>query len=286
MSIDNQQQITAVVLTHDEEANIRNCLVHLDWVNRIVVVDSGSTDQTIDIANEFSCDVYTNPWHGFAAQRNWALDNTGITSQWVLFVDADEVITSELRSEIGRTLRTTVFSAFYLCSKVILFGQWVKRSSNFPVWHPRLLRMGKARFRDAVTGHGETWEVYGETGYLQAPYIHHSFSKGIGFWFAKHNRLSDLECKAYLNNKHTLSSRLRILFGKDRHKRRQAMRALSYIFMFRAFFRFVHQYIIRGGILDGAAGWSYCALYFAYEIMISAKIKEKSSGHAPVPIDR
>ena len=267
--------ITAVVLTLNEENNIRQCLSHLTWTDRIVIVDSGSNDKTVEFAREFGCDIYYNLWPGFAAQRNWALDNTNIQTEWIVFIEADEEVTPPMREEICRTLKETECSAFYICYKVMLFGKWVKRSSNFPVWHPRIVRKDRVRFKKAVTGHGETWDVNGKVGYIQEPYIHYSFSKGLSFWFEKHNRLSTMECEAYFDVERSPLKAINDCLAKDRHKKRQGLRALSYYLPFRPFFRFFHQLIIRGGILDGPAGWTYCGLYLAYEIMISAKIKEK-----------
>lgn len=243
-------------------------------VDRIVIVDSGSTDKTGELARHLGCQIYSNPWLGFASQRNWALDNTDISTEWVIFIDADEEVTSELRYEIRKTLISTSYNAFYLCYKVMLFGRWVKRSSNFPVWHPRIVRFGKARFVEAITGHGETWDVEGKAGYIRSPYIHYSFSKGLLFWFQKHNQLSAIESNAYLTKRISLMEGLSGLLSKDRHKRRQALRGLSYQLPFRPFIRFLLQLFIKGGIIDGPAGWTYCSLYLAYEIMISAKIKE------------
>ncbi len=266
--------ITAIILTLNEENNIESCLSYLNWTDRNLIVDSGSSDKTIEIARKLGCDIYSNSWEGFAAQRNWALEHTEITTEWVLFVDADEEITPALQTEIRKTLETTTNNALYLCSKIMLFGKWVKRSANFPVWHPRILRYGEANFKNAVTGHGETWEVQGNTGYLQEPYTHYAFSKGLGFWFEKHNRLSGIESEAYKRNQCTSARKMNSLFSKDKHKKRQALRALSYKLPFRPFIRFFYNLLIKGGILDGPAGWTYCSLYLAYEIMISAKIQE------------
>src|SRR4051812_1368114 len=91
--------ITAVVLTLNEEENLPECLAHLKWVDRVVVVDSGSTDRTVALATEAGASVYVHPWPGFAQQRNWSLDNTEVSSDWVLFVDADEHVTTSLRDE-------------------------------------------------------------------------------------------------------------------------------------------------------------------------------------------
>ena len=271
----DSSNITAIVLTLNEENNIKSCLRNLNWVDRIVLVDSGSTDKTIEYATGFGCDIYYNSWIGFANQRNWALNNTGIKTDWVIFIEADEEVTAEMCEEIGRTLKEAKCNAYYVCYKVIFLGKWVKRSSNFPVWHPRIVRRGYVRFMNAVTGHGETWDVKGKIGYIREPYIHYSFSKGLSFWFEKHNHLSSLECKAYFNEKRNFLSTIKNCLLSDRHVRRQGLRALSYYLPFRPFFRFIYSLIIKGGVLDGPAGWKYCTLYFAYEIMISTKIKEK-----------
>ena len=271
----DSSNVTAIVLTLNEENNIKSFLRNLTWVDRIILVDSGSTDKTIEYATEFGCDIYYNSWAGFSDQRNWALDHTSIKTEWVVFIDADEEITPRLRQEILTATKSVEFSAYYLCYKVIFLGKWVKRSSNYPVWHPRIVRTGKVRFKNAVTGHGETWEVNGKVGYIREPYVHYSFSKGLSFWFEKHNRLSTMECESILNDKKSFFKIFTECIAHDHHKRRQALRGLSYYLPFRPFFRFIYQTIIKGGILDGPAGWTYCALYFAYEIMISAKIKEK-----------
>jgi glycosyltransferase involved in cell wall biosynthesis len=267
--------LTAIVLTLNEEKNIQECLENLKWVSRIVIVDSGSTDNTIKYAEEFGCDIYRNPWKGFADQRNWALQEAGIKTEWVIFVDADEVVTSSMREEITVVLENKDFNAFYICYKVIFLGKWVKYSSGFPVWHPRIVRNGFVHFRESVTGHGETWDVNGRSGYIQEPYIHYCFSKGITSWFEKHNRLSTMEMEAYGSDRKLLLKSLKGLFYQDAHKRRQSLRALSYYMPFRPFIRFFYQFFFKGGILDGKAGWAYCCLYLAYEIMISVKILER-----------
>ncbi len=268
-------EITAIILTYNEENNIRRCLSHLTWTDRIILVDSGSTDNTVEYAKEFGCDIYYNPWPGFAEQRNWAIDHTDIKTQWVLFIDGDEEVTPAMQEEIVYTLKNTDFDAFYICYKVIFLGRWVKRSSDFPVWHPRIVRTGYVRFRNAITSHGETWDVDGEAGYIRESYIHYSFSKGLSFWFEKHNRNSSMECDAFFTIKKSVTEAICGILDRDKHKRHQALREFSYYLPFRPFFRFFYQLIIKGGFLDGPAGWTYCSLYLVYEIMISAKIREK-----------
>jgi glycosyltransferase involved in cell wall biosynthesis len=269
----NSSNITSVVLTFNEEVNIDRCVSSLKWTDRVVVLDSGSDDNTVQIAKSCGCEVYHHPWSGFSAQRNWALDNIDIQTDWVLFLDADEEMTSQLRDSIRNEIRSNQYSAYYLCPKVIFLGRWVRRSQNFPVWHLRLLKKGQVRFKDSITGHGETWDVKGGIGIIKEPYNHYSFSHGLERWFEKHNQLSSIECRSYLQNLGE-PNKYGGLISKDKHQRRQVLRAISYGIPFTPLLRFIYQLVFKGGLLDGPVGWIYCSLYLVYEIMISAKIRE------------
>ena len=266
--------VTAIILTLNEERDLSRCLQSLAWCDKIVIVDSGSTDATLEIAERQQCDIHSNAWPGFAAQRNWALQNTTIETEWVLFVDADEMIPNALAHDIQQAILRDK-SAFYLCFRVILFGTWVKKSSNFPIWHPRLCRVGRVRFKQSITGHGETWDVNGEVDYIRTPYVHYSFSKGLTAWLAKHNRLSSIECDAFFKAEFSLKKNSAALFAKDQHKKRQALRQISFRLPLRPFLRFFYSYIFKGGFLEGRAGFTYCLLYLIYELMIQVKIVEK-----------
>lgn len=271
--------ITAIVLTQDEEANINNCLQNLTWTDRTVLVDSGSTDNTATIAKALGCDIYFNPWPGFACQRNWALKNTDIKTEWVIFIDADEEVTNPMYKEIIRSIQSSDFNAYYICFKVIFLNKWVKYSSNFPIWHPRIVRNGFVNFKTAISGHGETWEVNGKIGYIQEPYIHYSFSKGLSSWFEKHNHLSMIESNAKFKIEQSFYESIKNIFTSDAHVRRQSLRALSYNIPLWPFLRFIYQFIFKRGFLDGMPGWIYCTLYLIYELMIFAKIEELSNNN-------
>jgi len=268
------KNITTIILTLNEEQDLPRCLAALDWCKSIIVVDAGSSDRTVDIATAHGCVVYERNWPGFAAQRNWALQHTNVKTDWVLFIDADEVVTKELVAEIENAI-TSNMAAFYITFKVMLWDKWVRRSSNFPVWHPRLCRLGHVVYKNAVTGHGETWDVHGEVGYLKSPYLHYNFSKGFSSWLAKHNRLSSMECDAFFEHDYRWTKNIALLFGRDKHKKRQALRQLSFRFPLRPLLRFTYNYIFKGGFLEGRAGFIYCSLYFIYEVMIQVKISER-----------
>ena len=132
-------ELTAVVLTLNEELRLPNCLSNLSTLRRCVVVDSGSTDRTVDVAIEIGCDVYINPWQGFAKQRNWALANTGIDTDWVLFVDADEVYPLHFFEWFAKEVSGhSEIDAVMVPSYLFFRGRRLKFAPGYPIYHPRL----------------------------------------------------------------------------------------------------------------------------------------------------
>ena len=129
--------LTAIVLTKNEEKNLPDCLASLrGFASRVVVVDSGSTDRTVDIAREYGADVFTHPFHGYAHQFNWGLDNAGIDTEWVLRIDADERMTEAVKAECAPILATkresgvggvTMEANFYMLGRRLRFGGAKKR---------------------------------------------------------------------------------------------------------------------------------------------------------------
>ena len=129
--------LTAIVLTKDEEKNLPDCLSSLrGFASRVVVVDSGSTDRTVDIAREYGADVFTHPCHGDAHPFTWGLDNAGIDTEWVLRIDADERMTEAVKAECAPILATkresgvggiTMEADFYMLGRRLRFGGAKKR---------------------------------------------------------------------------------------------------------------------------------------------------------------
>ena len=124
--------LTAIVLTKDEEKNLPDCLSSLrGFASRVVVVDSGSTDRTVDVAREYGADVLVHPFRGYAHQFNWGLDNAGINTEWVLRIDADERMTEAVKAECAPILATkresgvggvTMEANFYMLGRRLRFG--------------------------------------------------------------------------------------------------------------------------------------------------------------------
>src|SRR3954447_2353312 len=146
--------ISVIILTKNEELDLPACLNSLTWCDDVHVLDSGSTDRTVNIARKFGARVSFNLFESVGKQRNFALDNLDTLHDWILFLDADEVITDEFYAIMLKAINTVTneVAGFYCCSKLMLDKTWLKYSDNFPKWQFRLFRKGRARFTDF--GHG------------------------------------------------------------------------------------------------------------------------------------
>jgi len=266
--------ISILLLTFNEERNLPACLRAIDWCDDIVVLDSFSTDGTVEIAKDSGTHVYQRQFDNFAGQRNFALANYKFRHKWVFHLDADEIITDELKSEMESEIEKAKVDAFRVPSKMILFGKWLRCSGMYPVYQVRLGRINSLRFKQV--GHGQREDIdASRVGTLKKPYLHYSFSKGFEDWFKKHNRYSTQEAL----------EGLKILGGKSIDwcgllsidtptRRRRAFKDISIRLPFRPLLRFLYVFILRCGFLDGTAGFTYCLLISIYEYMIVLKMKE------------
>jgi glycosyltransferase involved in cell wall biosynthesis len=266
--------VSVIVLTHDEEVNIGPCLETLGAFDEIVVVDSGSTDGTLDvIRTRFPrVRVLHHPFEDFGLQRNWALDNGGVRNTWVLFLDADERCTEACASAIQAAIADPgECDGFFMCYRNIFLGRWVRRSTLYPSWQLRLLRRGRVRYRKE--GHGQREVMSGPAGYISAPYDHHGFSKGIKDWIARHNEYSSNETELI---QRLAGSPLALsdICARDPVRRRRALKRLAASTPLRPLARFVYLYFLRRGFLDGRPGLIFCLLRAAHEAHIAAKLAE------------
>lgn len=276
--------VSVVILTFNEQVNIKDCLRSCAWCDDVHVLDSGSTDRTIELAQSLGAKVHTNPFKSFGDQRNWAIDNIPCRHPWHFHLDADERFTPELVEEMFDLLGADGNSsdkAAYLCpSKMMLLGRWLKYSGGYPSYQVRLFRFGKCRYKDF--GHGQREDPIGAVGTLVQPYTHYNFGKGVLEWFYKHNDYSGREAdEAVAVIKTGGRPRLRQLFKGDATARRRAWKNMSYFLRGRAIIRFFYNFILRGGIFDGMAGLHYCAMISTYEYWTELKIVEKARPWGP-----
>jgi len=266
--------ISVLILTLNEEDNLPRCLDALDWADDVLVVDSFSTDRTVEIAEARGARVLQRRFDDFAGQRNFGLTEGGLKHEWVLHLDADEVVPPELRDEMFRVIEDDSKDAYRVPSKMMLHGRWLRHAGMYPAYQVRLGRRETLQFEQV--GHGQRETLPPErVGTLEHALIHYSFSKGLDDWFEKHNRYSTAEARLALEEAASGEMDWAGLIASDGTRRRRALKKLAARFPFRPTLRFLYMYVLRRGFLDGAAGYTYCRLLSMYEAMTVLKIKEQ-----------
>jgi glycosyltransferase involved in cell wall biosynthesis len=262
--------ISTIILTKNEEADLPICLASLQWCDDIHVLDSGSTDKTIDIANEYGAKVWHKTFKSFGQQRNFALDNLIIKYDWILFLDADEVITEEFKASIITSIKSAnnEVAGFYCCWKMILEGKWLKRCDNFPKWQFRVLKKNKARFTDFGHGQKEA-DIIGYIDYIKEPYLHYGFSKGWSQWVDRHNKYSSQEAVERYHNRPPFKN----IFARHGSIRNPALKSWLVMLPGWPLMRFFQAYFWNLGFLEGAQGFIFCANIAYYEFLIQIKIR-------------
>ncbi|MDB5356506.1 MAG: Colanic acid biosynthesis acetyltransferase WcaF [Phycisphaerales bacterium] len=273
-AIAGRPPVSVVILTHNEEANVADCLRSCAWSDDVHVLDSGSTDRTCEIARECGATVHVNPFVSFGVQRNWAIDNIHHKHDWVFHLDADERFTPALVNEIDRLLAGRPHNAgFYVPQKLIFMGRWLKRSIGYPVYQMRLFHKDRMRFRDY--GHGQRENTSGPIGRLKEPYLHYNFSKGMFAWIERHNRYSTLEAKTIVAGDEGGGAIVRgSLFGGSLQRRRFFKARIYPKMPGKWMWRFLYMYFFMGGFLDGMPGFHYSMLMSSYELFTSLKVRE------------
>ena len=267
--------VDVLIQTFNEEENLPHTLASLKgWVRRVFIVDSGSTDRTIEIAREFGATVVQHAWEGYAAQKNWALDNLPFESNWILILDADESVSTALRAEIeslvAKPLEQVPQAGFHLNRVFIFMGRQIRHCGYFPSWNLRLFKRGKARYEDRMVH--EHMLVDGPTGYLKHLLLHED-RRGLEHFFAKHNRYSTLEVREIFESPEPWPGVGRFITDRVTRRRFVKSRVLPYLPLPWTW-RLVYMYVIRGGWLDGRAGWVLSNFISSYEFFIQTKYQE------------
>lgn len=254
---------SVAILTKNEEVTIERCIRSIaPYSSDIHVVDSGSTDRTVQIAQDNGASVTSHPLSPFLItdQRNWALQNLKYTNAWVLFLDADEAMTPLLADEISCRLFETQMDAYHLAPKFLYQGTWLRRYMGYPNWHPRLVRLGKASFTGGVW---ESFAVGVSAGYIAEPYLHYVNSKGLSDWVQRHVRYAEWEARP-------------VRSPDERHYR--ARRFLRPFGILRVPVTIAYHLIWRRGFLDGGSVWSYARRQMVYQLLVVEAARERKLG--------
>jgi glycosyltransferase involved in cell wall biosynthesis len=264
--------VSILILTLNEEINLPACIDSCAWSDDIVVFDSMSKDRTLQLAQEKGARVVQRQFDNYAAQRNAALTTVDYKHPWVLMVDADERVTPDLAREIAGAASgaSADVAMFRMRRKDYFLGTWLRRSSGYPTWFGRLVRVGRIRVEREVN---EEYIADGAVRYLDAHLHHYPFNNGIAYWFERHNRYSTMEAAAKLNVRDEPIA-MRALMGGDPIDRRRALKQMLYRMPLRPLIIFIYLYIVRLGILDGRAGFHFSRMRATYEMLIDLKVIE------------
>ena len=278
-------QVTALVPTKNEAVNLERCLLALSRAGSVIVVDSGSTDGTVEIARKCDAEVVQFVYRGgYPKKRQWAIDNLEITTGWILLVDADEVVTPELWGEIECAVAQNHFSAFIAKKQFHFMGRRF-RFGGFSHRAVVLIRKGAARFEQlsAELDVGLDMEVHerlivdGPIGRLRAPLRHEDF-KGLEAYIDRHNRYSSWEAAAreeILRQRGPDREILRPSLTGDLQRRRRLLKKLAARVLFEPTLWFLYHFVLMGGFLEGRRGLIASQMRFAYIAQVRAKMYER-----------
>ncbi len=234
------------IITYNEEKSIERTLKSVSFCDEIVVVDSGSKDKTLEIARHYTDKVYTQEWLGYGKQKNFAIDK--LSTDWVLSLDADEVVSNALRDEIINELKKPRFDAYALNFQLVFMGKPLKFGGTYPDYHVRLFRKGHYWFREDDVHEGIKTKAFK----LKNIVYHYSYDD-LEDYFEKFNRYT------------TLAAKSRLKQGKKASK-------------FYPFLRFglelLKRFILKGAFLDGYPGCVYALLSSYYVFVKYAKMLE------------
>lgn len=279
--------VSVLIPAKNEEDNLSACLESVSRADEVFVVDSQSSDRSVEICEEYGAAVVQFHFNGrWPKKKNWSLENLPFRNDWVLIVDCDERITPELWDEIDAAIQDSNHAGYFLNRRVFFLGKWIRHGGKYPDWNMRLFQHKKGRYENLNTedirntGDNEVHEhvvVDGSVGYLKNDMLHEDF-KDLFHWLERHNRYSNWEAKVYYN----------ILMGKDDSasiggnlfgeavQRKRFLKKIWVRLPFKPFLRFFLFYVLRLGFLDGKAGYIYGRLLSQYEYQIGVKLYELS----------
>lgn len=265
--------ISIVILTHNEANNIERCLASVAWSDDVLMIDSGSVDGTPKLAEQLGARVMYRTFDNFANQRNFALEQGRLAHEWVLHLDADEVVSPDLKTEMQQIVQEGNLKPGYrVPSRLMLMGQWLKHSGMYPSYQVRFGSRDRLRFH--MVGHGQRELLTpDEVGTLKGDLIHYNFSKGISEWLTKHARYAHDEAVTALRSAGDYHWR-DLLRARDKVERRRILKGLSNSMPMRPLVRFAYVYLLRRGFLDGRAGLRYALLIAMYQWAIDMNMIE------------
>lgn len=272
--------ISVLIPARNEKANIRECIESARFADEIVVVDSGSTDGTREIAASLGARVVDFQWNGqFPKKKNWALAEVAWRHEWVFILDADERITPELAEELRQVVAVPACNGYYVNRRNWFLDGWLRHCGYYPSWNLRFFRHALGRYEqfagvgDTHSGDNEVHEhvvLLGPAGRLRGEMEHYAYPT-IDIWVEKHNRYSNWEARLLTANAGRTAPSIAL---DPTLARRRRLKQFAAHLPFRPTLRFFYHYIVRAGFLDGYRGYIFCRLMAYYEFLSVAKAGE------------
>ncbi|MDA9830226.1 glycosyltransferase family 2 protein [Akkermansiaceae bacterium] len=274
--------ISILIPTRNEAANLPRCLEPLKgWADEIIIVDSGSTDETVTIAEAAGAKVLQFDYHGgWPKKRQWALDTYEFAHDWILLLDADEILQDDVKGQIAKAVARNDKDGYWLKFQLHFLGRPL-RHGGFDLWKLFLFRKGKGRYERRISGEQtesmsdievhEHVVVDGEVGRLSAPIRHENWNS-LYRYIAKHNEYSDWEARVYFEGGGGGEVEPK-LFGTQAERRRWLKKKFIRLPGF-PLITFLYHYLFKLGFLDGRAGLIYCSLKGIQRFHAKAKLYE------------
>ena len=244
MSSSSTPKISACIITKNEEGQIKRCLQSIAWADEIIVIDSGSTDRTVEIAQELGAKTIHHDWPGWAKQKNYCLDQA--SHDWILSLDADEWLEPEAENSIRQAVENKEIDSYRLSRKTFFLGRWIAHSGWYPDKQVRLFQKSKTCFEE-VPVHEKVTETASTTD-LPLDILHESYTS-LEQYMEKSNAYSTAQAKQQAGQSHLM---LKLIL--------------------KPWYRFFQTYLWQKGFLDGREGFILAVSRMYYDFLIIAKI--------------
>lgn len=268
-------QLVVVILTYNEEVHIARAINNVHhWADKIIVLDSHSTDKTVQIAESFGVEVIFRKFDSYKNQRQHAIEYCKNITEWMFFLDADEYLLEETKDEIKQAInKKNGMVGYYLSFRFIFMDKWIKHGGYYPCYLMRLFRPQTAILHDEFNEHVS---VTGPSAKLKGDFVDHRL-KDIASWIDKHNTYAMIEAlslwKAKHNRERTKNLNLFIQTERKKWFRENIWNHLPLLLKSIAYF--FYRYFVRFGFLDGREGFIYHALQAGwYHFLVDVKYIE------------
>lgn len=225
-----RQKLSVTIITHNEEDNIRDCLESVKWADEIIVVDSGSTDRTVQISREYTDRVFFNPWIGMKEQKQFAVEKA--SNIWIFSIDADERVTDEIRRFILEELQNPAYDGYSFPRRNYFLGEWLKHGGWFPDHVLRLFRKDRGLF-GGINPHDKVIIKTNKISTLKTPIVHYTY-KSVSQYLTKQNMYASISAAELFSS------------GK---------RVTPCVIPLKTLWKFIETYFIKKGFLDGFRGF-------------------------------